>query len=91
LQSQWSTSARRDLIRVYAFLKDVNPRAAKQIVSNLNLAAKNLCMHPNMGHRLEDYSSQNIRALIAGDYEIRYEVLGEIIYIIRVWHTREDR
>jgi plasmid stabilization system protein ParE len=78
-------------MRVHDFLKEVNPRAAKQVVSTLNLAAKNLSAYPHLGHRLEDYSPENVRVLIVGDYEMRYELIGDIIYIIRLWHTREDR
>ncbi|ECJ8596369.1 type II toxin-antitoxin system RelE/ParE family toxin, partial [Salmonella enterica] len=27
----------------------------------------------------------------AGEYEIRYELNGRTIYVLRLWHTRENR
>ncbi|HEL9940484.1 TPA: type II toxin-antitoxin system RelE/ParE family toxin, partial [Klebsiella pneumoniae] len=27
----------------------------------------------------------------AGEYEIRYEINGQTIYVLRLWHTRENR
>jgi hypothetical protein len=29
--------------------------------------------------------------LIVGQYEIRYEVKKDTIFVLRLWHTREDR
>jgi hypothetical protein len=29
--------------------------------------------------------------LIVGQYELRYEIVDDMIYILRLWHTREDR
>ncbi|EBA5853865.1 type II toxin-antitoxin system RelE/ParE family toxin, partial [Salmonella enterica] len=26
-----------------------------------------------------------------GEYEIRYELNGQTIYVLRLWHTRENR
>jgi len=32
-----------------------------------------------------------VRRIIVGNHEMRYEIQDEIIYILRIWHTREDR
>ena len=29
--------------------------------------------------------------MLVGQYEMRYEIRGESIYLLRLWHTREDR
>jgi hypothetical protein len=29
--------------------------------------------------------------IFIGYYEIRYEVLGATIFVLRIWHTREER
>jgi hypothetical protein len=44
-----------------------------------------------MGKRLERYSVRETRRLIVGQYEIRYEMTESVIFIIHLWHTREDR
>ena len=28
---------------------------------------------------------------LVGKYEIRYEIQASTIYLLRLWHTREDR
>lgn len=91
LPLQWSDASRRDLLRLYDFLREVNPRAAGKIVRDLNTAAKRLTEFPELGHRLETYEIESVRSFLAGDYEIRYQVYPNAIYIVRIWHTREDR
>jgi plasmid stabilization system protein ParE len=78
-------------MRVYDFLKEVNPKAAAKIVRQLNTAVKNLPQHPYMGPRLDSYAPLHVRSLIVGDYEIRYEVTDKALIIVRLWHTRENR
>jgi hypothetical protein len=29
--------------------------------------------------------------LVVGQYELRYEIAEDTIFILRLWHTREDR
>ena len=91
MQVQWTTSAHRDLVRLYEFLLPVNPRAAKIIAAQLVREAKHLHTHPLLGAALEEYAPRNVRYLIVGDYELRYEVTVDTLYILRLWHTREDR
>ncbi|WP_081716391.1 type II toxin-antitoxin system RelE/ParE family toxin [Asticcacaulis sp. AC460] len=88
---QWSSAARRDIFRLYDFLRDVNPRAAARIIQRLTEATRNLTAFPEQGRPVDNYVSQDVRSLIVGDYEIRYEVEDHRIYIVRIWHGREDR
>lgn len=87
----WSTAARRDLMRVYAFLRPDSPRAATRIVSMLDAAADRLPDYPEIGIRLDDYDPLHVRSLIVGDYEMRYQILPDTLFIVRLWHAREDR
>jgi hypothetical protein len=32
-----------------------------------------------------------VRRLLIGDYEMRYELAGGAVHILRFFHTREDR
>lgn len=91
IEVEWSAAARRDLSRLYDFLRDVNPRAAAAIIRQLNSAAKSLATFPERGASIESYLPLNIRRLLIDDYEMRYEVQSELVRIIRLWHTREDR
>ncbi len=91
MRVRWLSASRRDVVRLHAFLKDVSPRTATRIPEMLNAAAKALPEFPQKGLRLEDFLPRDVRALIIGDYELRYELAGGEIIILRIWHTREDR
>lgn len=91
MQVKWTTSAHRDLVRLYEFLLPANPRAAKKVATQLVREAKRLHTHPLLGVALDQYTPRNVRSLIIGDYELRYEVTADTLFILRLWHTREDR
>lgn len=88
---KWLSSAVRDLVRLYDFLKDVNPRAAAKTVQTLVQGAKQLSDFAHMGQIHEEFAPREVRALVIGDYELRYEVKPEAVIILRIWHCREDR
>ncbi|MER9730311.1 type II toxin-antitoxin system RelE/ParE family toxin [Mesorhizobium sp. M0217] len=45
--------------------------------------------------RLHDFlapvNSQAAERVMVGNYELRYEIHESIIYVLRLWHTREGR
>ena len=91
MEVKWTTSAHRDLIRLHDFLAPVNKSAAKKAVKQLVDEAKLLQSHPLLGVELNAYAPRNVRRLVIGDYEVRYEVTETVLYILRLWHTKEDR
>ncbi len=91
MEVKWTARAHRDLVRLYEFLLPVNPRAAKKAVKQLVEEAKLLKSHPLLGIELDAYAPRNVRRLIIGDYELRYEVTEITLYVLRLWHSREDR
>ncbi|MGZ8160407.1 MAG: type II toxin-antitoxin system RelE/ParE family toxin [Methylobacter sp.] len=34
---------------------------------------------------------REVRRILVGRYEMRYEIQDSTAYILRLWHTREDR
>ena len=91
MEVKWTTSAHRDLIRLHDFLAPVNKSAAKKAVKQLVDEAKLLQSHPLLGVELDAYAPRNVRRLVIGDYEVRYEVTETVLYVLRLWHTKEDR
>lgn len=91
MKTRWTDKARQDLARVYKFNVRMDAAFAKRIAQMLNDAPKVLLDTPRIGERLEKYDPREIRRLTVGGYEMRYEVKGELISIVRLWHTREDR
>jgi plasmid stabilization system protein ParE len=88
---KWTSKANSDLVRLHEFLAPVNPQAAAKVVRALVAAAARLIEHPRIGEKLEHYGPREVRRLIVGDYELRYEINGSTVYILRLWHTRERR
>ncbi len=91
MKLQWTRSALADVVRLYEFLSPVNPAAAARTVQSLTAAPAKLLQQPRIGERLEEFEPREVRRLLVGRYEIRYELRESSIYILRIWHTREDR
>lgn len=87
----WTGRASSDLARLHEFLAELNPRAAVEVVRRLVAAPRRLIETPRVGERLPEFSPREIRRVLAGDYELRYELTSDTVYVLRVWHTREDR
>lgn len=88
---RWTSNAHSDLARLYEFLAPVHPAAAIRVVRNLVAAAKRVPSRPRLGVRLREFGEREVRRIIVGDYEIRYELTVTDVFILRVFHTREDR
>jgi plasmid stabilization system protein ParE len=66
-------------------------RLHKSFDSLLRAGAEQLMQYPQLGVKLEEFLPRDVRRIIMGDYEMRYELTDEVIYILRLWHGREDR
>ena len=91
MKIRWSNEASRDVVRLRDFLRSVAPDAAKRTAQLLIRAPNKLMDYPRIGERLEAYEPREIRRIIVGSYEMRYEIVADTIYIVRVWHCRENR
>lgn len=91
MQAKWTSKALSDLSRLYEFLAAVNKPAAVRAVQSLTKAPTILLANPRIGERLFEFDPREVRRLLIGHYEIRYEIQQSTIYILRLWHTREDR
>ena len=88
---RWTTSANRDLVRLHAFLQPVDLRAASRAVKSILSGIKHMGRHPRIGVRMPEFAPREVRKLIVGDYEIRYEVRDALLVVLRIWHVHEDR
>lgn len=91
MELKWTNKALSDLARLYEFLAPVNKVAAIRTVQSLTTAPSNLRVNPRVGERLEEFEPREVRRILVGHYEIRYEIQESIIYVLRLWHTREER
>ncbi len=60
-------------------------------MKSLTAAPVGLLANPRIGERLEEFEPREVRRILIGKYEMRYELQESMIYILRLWHTREDR
>jgi plasmid stabilization system protein ParE len=88
---RWSRSGQEDLERIHGFLASVDSDAAARAVRKITTAARELAAFPRLGSRLTEFGKREVRRLIIGDYEVRYELRKRELIILRVWHVREDR
>ena len=91
MRVRWSGPARTDLVRLHDLLAPVAPDAAARTVRTLVAAADRLMEFPRVGRRVEGAGGREVRRILVGAYELRYEIRDNILLIVRVWHTREDR
>lgn len=91
IKLSWTSKAASDLVRLYEFLKPHNAKAAAKVVQSLSKAPNNLKDHPRLGEKLDEFAPREVRRIMIGDYEMRYEVQHDTVYILRIWHTREYR
>lgn len=91
MQLQWTSKAQSDLMRLHEFLCNVNKPAATRAIKGLVNASLRLLEQPRLGERLSEFESREIRRILVGQYEIRYEIHQAEVYILRIWHTREQR
>jgi len=91
MELKWTSKAASDLARLFEFLAPVNREAAARTVQSLTAAPTGLLTNPRIGEKLEEFEPREVRRIFIGQYEMRYEIQESIIYVLRLWHTREDR
>ena len=91
MKIEWTASATDDLVRLHRFLAAVAPNAAADVARSLARAPLKLVEFPRIGERLDAFSPREVRRITVGHYELRYELTGERIIVLRLWHMREHR
>jgi plasmid stabilization system protein ParE len=87
----WTGKAVSDLARLHEFLGAVNKPAAARIVRTLTAAVARLASNPRIGETLDEFAPHEVRRILVGQYEVRYEIRNLTILVLRIWHTREQR
>ncbi|WP_339481798.1 MULTISPECIES: type II toxin-antitoxin system RelE/ParE family toxin [unclassified Pseudomonas] len=91
MELKWTSKALSDIAQLYEFLASVNQPAAARTVQQLTAAPTSLLANPRIGERLEEFEPRDVRRIQVGRYEMRYEIAGSTLFLLRLWHTREDR
>lgn len=91
MELKWTSRALSDLARLYEFLAPVDRQAAARTVQALTKAPAILLTNSRIGEQLFEFEQREVRRILVGHYEMRYEIQQTAIYVLRLWHTREDR
>lgn len=91
MRLHWTAKALADVARLHDFLAPKDRRAAARVVQALTKAPSMLLDNPRLGRPLGEFKPREVRRLIVAHYELRYEIQGAEIYILRLWHTKESR
>jgi plasmid stabilization system protein ParE len=92
MKLSYSREAIGDLIRLREFIATKNPEAATKIAKSIRKGISQLKTFPYLGVEVEQAPNpEMIRDLIIGKYIARYLIHAKQIYILRVWHHKENR
>ena len=91
MKVRYSPESIDDLQRVVEFVEVKNPFAARRIAIDLQEGIDKLKQFPKIGLPvLKAPDPEQIRDLYMGSYTARYLVADEIIYVLRIWHNKEN-
>jgi len=91
MKIKWTSKALSDLSRLYGFLSSVNKLAAANTVQSITKAPNKIIHQPRIGERLDEFEPKEVKRLLVGHYEMRYELSNDTFYVLRIWHTKEKR
>ena len=86
---KWTIEAELDLIEILDFYIQRNGTAiySRKLYSRIKRTISTLSKNPNIGLKTE---YESVRALVAGDYQIIYEITQDIILISMLWDCRRS-
>ena len=88
---RYSREAVNDLRRLREFIEVKNPRAAKKAASTLLKGIAQLKDFPLLGTKVDRAPNpEAVRDLVIGNYLARYLVHETELYVLRIWHQKED-
>jgi plasmid stabilization system protein ParE len=91
MKVRYSLESINDLQRVVEFVEVKNPFAARRIAIDLQEGIDKLKQFPKIGLPvLKAPDPEQTRDLYLGQYTVRYHLTNKIIYILRIWHNKEN-
>jgi plasmid stabilization system protein ParE len=86
---EWSIEARLDFLDILDFYyqRNGNAKYSRKLNAKINKSINLVTKNPSLGLQTDVNS---VRALINGDYQIIYEIIGTTILIVMVWDCRQN-
>lgn len=88
-QIKWTNQAKADRINILDFYRKRNKSTAysKKLNRIFIHEIEIITQHPEIGKRS---NSANVRVKVSGNYYIIYLIEGDVIYILKIWDTRQN-
>ena len=83
----WTRAAEEDLISIWLYVAEHDPRAADRLLDDLDRRPRILVDFPDAGVARDDILP-GLRQLVEGNYIILYRFIGNV-EIVRVLHARQ--
>ena len=91
MRLEYTDKAIGDLVRLRQFIDEHDPQAANTIAVRLVEGITLLRDQPQLGHPVAlAPDPESTRDLVLRDYVVRYAMTSSCIFILRIWHHRED-
>ncbi len=88
----YSEEAVADLVRLRAFIADIDPSAAARVAAELISRVENIRLFPEIGRSVAlAPDPHSVRDAVFGKYIVRYTAHEKAIVILRIWHHYENR
>lgn len=87
----WTLNAQDDLERIYHFALQYSRQHADEVLNRLITGIAGLTAHPAIGMQQTRYAPRQVRKVLFDEYEIHYEIKDNDIFIVDLWHTKEER
>ncbi|MBD3383387.1 type II toxin-antitoxin system RelE/ParE family toxin [candidate division KSB1 bacterium] len=87
----FSNSAQNDVVNTVKYISRDKPKAAKKWAIEIKRSIQNLSDFPRLGRIVPEFSDENIRELVKGQYRIVYKIDIETntIAILAVHHSKK--
>jgi addiction module RelE/StbE family toxin len=84
----WSFSALEDIELHYSYIARFNPKAAAEVAADLYGIGQSLKRLPMRGR---PGIIEGTREIVSAPYVIVYQVDGDMVHVLRVWHEAQYR
>lgn len=91
MEIYWTLKAQDDLERIYRFALQYSRQHADNVLDRLIAGSAGLAAHPEIGVKQTRYEPREVRKVLFDEYELHYELGDNAIYIVDLWHTKEER
>jgi len=85
----WSQEAEDDLREIRKYIARDSPAVADGVIDDLVASTDRLRDFPMSGHVVEELRQEGVREIILAPYHVAYDVSGEIVEILKVWHGKQ--